>query len=199
MKLLRILSCAFAAALWLGATGTAVAAPFDIDCGSATDVDTDPATVVTCNVAQAGTITDLNILLNIDDTVGNPYATDLDITLIHVATGTSVDVYLGTGVNAPQSIMDATFDDEAAATVPGSGNIIGTFFSAQLLSAFDGLELSGQWDLRITDTTQWTDEGIDLMEWRLEGVVVPEPGLALLLGFVAVALARPPRLPAAVA
>ncbi len=181
MKTVRILACAVCAIGWLAAAGSANAAPFDIGCPGATDVDTNPATVVVCNIAISGTITDLNVTLVIDDLAAAQYATDLQISLIHVATSISVAVFLGSEVINPQSMMDAIFDDSAVAAPPGSGDIIGAFLPAELLSAFNGLELSGAWNLEILDASAYPDEGIDLLEWRLTGSAVPEPGSALLL------------------
>ncbi len=176
------------AILTLG-SGQAMAAPFDLSCGGANDVDTNPATIVGCNIAETGTITDLNVYLNIDDTSANPYATDLEITLVHVGSGISVQVYMGPGVAFPTSMMDATFDDSAAGAPPGSGNIVGTFLPDQSLSAFNGLELSGDWELQILDGTTYLNEGIDLVDWRLVGTQVPEPGTGVLLAFGLVGLA----------
>ncbi len=177
----RALSCAALAAFWLSAASPVAAAPFDINCGGATNVDTNPATIVTCSVGEIGTITDLNVVLNIDEATANAYATDLQINLVHLATATSVAVYVGSEVINPQSVMDATFDDAAASAPPGSGDIIGTFLSSGLLSAFNGLSLAGDWNLEILDASAYPNEGIDLIEWRLVGAHVPEPGSAALL------------------
>lgn len=181
MKIVRSLSCAVCVIWWLGAAGSSSAAPFDVGCPGATDVDTDPATVVTCNIAVTGTITDLNVTLVIDDLAAAQYATDLQIFLVHVATSISVAVFLGSEVINPQSLMDAIFDDSAVAAPPGSGDIIGTYLPAELLSTFNGLELSGAWNLEILDASAYPDEGIDLLEWRLTGSYIPEPGGGLLL------------------
>jgi hypothetical protein len=76
-------------------SGTASANSFDIDCGGQNDVDTDPATIVGCNVATVGFIEDLNIDLHFENLSGGEYATDLQITLIHISTGTSAVIYAG--------------------------------------------------------------------------------------------------------
>jgi hypothetical protein len=182
-----------AAAVSLASSSATHAAAFDVDCGGATNVDTNTPTVVGCSAAVSGTITDLNVVLNIDDASANPYATDLQITLVHVASGTTVNVYVGSEVANPTSIMDATFDDAAAGAPPGSGDIIGTFQAAQLLAAFNGLELSGSWVLQILDASPYPNEGIDLLSWHLNGTIVPEPGPVLLmtLGLLGLGIAGP--------
>jgi hypothetical protein len=182
---------ALAAILFLTTAGMAAAAPFDVDCGGAANVDTNPATVVACNVVVTGAISDLNVFLNIDDATNNPYATDLQISLVHVLSGTTVNVYIGSEVVNPTSVMNATFDDAASAAPPGSGDIIGTFQSAQLLAAFNGLELSGAWQLRILDASAFPNENIDLFSWQLNGTVVPEPGTTVLMALGMMILAAP--------
>lgn len=189
---LRRLTCALsvivlAASLLVG--GQAAAAPFDINCGGANNVDTNPATIVGCNVTATGTITDLDVYLNIDDATNDPYATDLQISLIHVSSGTSVALYIGPEVVNPTSMMDATFDDLTGVAPPASGDIIGTFLPAESLAAFNGLELSGDWQLQILDDFTFPNEGIDLVEWRLIGTEVPEPGTGVLLAIGLVGLA----------
>jgi hypothetical protein len=93
--------------------------------------------------------------------------------------------------------MDATFDDGAAALAPTSGNVVGTFLPVDALSAFDGLELSGDWTLSLHDLTFWTDEGLDLVSWGLVGDQVPEPSTALLLAAGLLAVAAAARRPGA--
>lgn len=179
MRTTQILSCLAAAVFWLGAPGTANAG-FTASCGGATDVDNATVTAIGCTVADSGIITDLNVALRIDDLVADPYATDLQIVLTHVASGTSVPIYLGTGVFFPQSRMDATFDDSAAGPAPGSGDILGVVLPASSLATFNGLELSGDWLLEILDISAFPGEGIDLIEWSFSGVT-PEPKTSILL------------------
>ena len=188
MKTTHFLSCLLVAAIWLGAAGNAGAA-FSVNCGGATNVDTNPMTALGCSVGAAGILVDLNVALEINDLAANPYATDLQIILTHVASATSVAIYLGPGVFGPVSMMDAMFDDAAAATAPGSGNIIGTFLPNESLSAFNGLELSGDWTLEITDISAFPDEGIDLIGWRLTGIHTPEPSSLALVAFGLLGLA----------
>jgi subtilisin-like proprotein convertase family protein len=47
---------------------------------AAADVDTNPATIVTLNVADFGTITDLSLTVDLNDF---PYSTDVDLFLFH--------------------------------------------------------------------------------------------------------------------
>ncbi|MDP6977216.1 MAG: PEP-CTERM sorting domain-containing protein [Myxococcota bacterium] len=189
----------FIALLSIFGSGQAAAAPFDFGCGSADDIDTNPATIVGCNVTETGTISDLNVYLNIDDfsATDDPYATDLQLSLVHVASMTTVRLYVGPEIWNPRSMMDATFDDDTGARVPGSGNIIGTFLAADNLSAFNGLELSGAWKLHVLDDWTFPNEGIDLIDWRLQGTHVPEPGTGVLLavGLALLSNRKPPAAP----
>lgn len=162
-------------------TDSALAVPFDIDCGGQADIDTNPATLVACSAGPVGAITDLTVVLEIDDPAGFPYVSDLEIILIDDSTGISVVLYTGAQPGTPEAFMDATFDDAAAALAPTSGNVIGTYLPVDALSAFDGVELSGGWTLSLQDLTSWTDEGLDLISWRLVGDHLPEPSTALLL------------------
>ena len=170
--------------------GTAFADSFDIDCGGQDDVDTDPAMIVACNVGTVGFIDDLNIDLHIENLSGGEYATDLQITLIHISTGTSAVIYAGPEVLGPNSFMNASFDDSAEALPSAlTGDVIGIFLPEETLSAFFGHELSGVWNLSILDTV-FPGEGIDLIDWSMRGNHVPELGSGLLLGFGLFALSR---------
>lgn len=173
-----LLAAATISALWIAQGAAAV--PFNLVCPAQNDVDTDPATVVTCISATSGGIQDLNVQLNIDENPGTPYVSDLTITLTHVATGTTVTLYVGDQVFNPAGMMDVTLDDAAAAAVPTTGDAIGTFQPTGLLADFNGLDLAGQWDLTIEDTF-FPGEGLDLLSWSLVGQVVPEPGTGVLL------------------
>jgi hypothetical protein len=186
MRTTQFLSCLVVAVGWLGAAGSA-SAGFTASCGGATDVDNATVTAIGCSVAASGLITDLNVALEIDDLAANPYATDLQIVLTHVSSGTSVAIYLGTGVFFPQSRMDAIFDDSAAGPVPDAGDILGVVPPSASLATFNGLELSGDWVLEILDISAFPGDGIDLIQWGFSGTT-PEPQtsnlvIAGLLGF----------------
>jgi hypothetical protein len=162
-------------------TDSALAVPFDIDCGGQVDIDTNPPTLVACSAGAVGAITDLTVLLEIDDPAGFPYVSDLEIILIDDSTGISVVLYSGSQAAAPEAYMNATFDDAAAALAPTSGDVIGSYLPVDALSAFDGVELSGDWTLSLQDLSSWPDEGLDLISWRLVGDHLPEPSTAILL------------------
>jgi hypothetical protein len=176
----QICSCLVTAVAWLALAGNASAA-FTASCGGATDVDNATVTAIGCSVAEAGIIIDLNVALEIDDLATDPYATDLQIVLTHVSSSTSVAIYLGTGAFFPLSRMDAMFDDSAAASPPGSGDILGLVLPAAPLAAFNGLELSGDWVLEILDISAFPGDGIDLVDWSFSGTLTPEPNTSMLV------------------
>jgi subtilisin-like proprotein convertase family protein len=153
---------------------------FNVAGSSQNDVDTNPATIINLNVPTTGTITDLNLSINLS----TPYADDIDISLIHGAT--NVLVYDGVG-DTLASFINATFDDEAVSNHPVNGTVDGTFKPSNALSAFDGQELSGVWQLSLQDTI-FADDGTDLVSWSIQGeantAAVPfefSPTLGLLL------------------
>lgn len=181
MKTIKILLASLALVSVFGPASVASAVPFNIGCVGALNIDTSPATVVNCNVATVGFITDLDFYLEINDPDAAAYARDLQISLTHVATGTSVSIFVGLEPDLI-AMIDGTFDDEALIGPAATGDILGDVQSLELLSAFNGLELSGTWRLTILDESAWQNEGIDLLQFRLQGNQVPEPGTGALLG-----------------
>lgn len=120
-----------------------------------------------------GTITDLNVELDIT----HSFDGDLDIFLTHDDTGTTIllsDQNGDDGVN----YTDTVFDDEAGTAISaGAPPFTGSFVPDELLSAFDGEALAGDWTLTIVDR-QLHDFGT-LNSWAL--VFVPPgttPGLS---------------------
>ena len=191
-KLTRCLGAAALIALLANLqTEGALALPFNTACGGQNDIDTAVPTLVTCSVATVGLISDLTVYLEIDDPVGVPYVSDLEIILTDDSTGISVVLYTGALVAFPSAYMDATFDDAAAALAPTSGNVVGTYLPVDALSAFDGQELSGDWTLSLQDLSFWPGEGLDLISWGLVGQYAPDPSTAVLLatGLFGLALA----------
>jgi subtilisin-like proprotein convertase family protein len=117
--------------------------------------------------ANAGIIRDLDLRLSITHT-HNP---DLDVTLTHLASGISVVLF----TDIPATSADGIFvilNDESGEGIENSSAASGTpvtgsfnLEGAALLSAFDGLDASGEWRLTITD-----DAGGDtgtLLGWSL--------------------------------
>jgi hypothetical protein len=129
------------------------------------------------NVVDPGIVTDLNLSVHI----GMPYADDVSIFLANGAT--VVQVYTGVG-DTEESVINATFDDEALSDYPVNGSAIGTFRpSPEALSAFNGMPLAGTWELRLWDLVL-ADDGTPLLSWSIsgetDGEVIPEPSTLVL-------------------
>ena len=112
-------------------------------------------------ISQTGTITDIN-LINLS--IAHTYTGDLEIILESPA-GTRVvliDNICGSNDN-----IDIEIDDEAAtATIPCPATDGNTYIGANLLSAFNGEEMSGTWILEIQDG--FNGDGGSLNTWGLE-------------------------------
>src|SRR5205807_124554 len=104
--------------------------------------------------ASAGIIRRLSIELSIFHT----FDADLDITLTHVPSGTSVVLFTDVGNNDDGFIIqlrDGFTDIGTVADSPTDQVVSGTFKpeGTASLSAFKGLDASGEWRLIITDDT----------------------------------------------
>ena len=103
--------------------------------------------------ASAGKITDLDVALSIQHTWND----DLDITLTHMATGTSVVLWTDCGSNDDGFIVLLTDGgaDICTATAPVDGAAITGIFGPEgtALASFNGEDASGLWRLTITDDT----------------------------------------------
>ena len=154
------------------------AVPFSESGPAQNGIDTDPSTIVSFTATQTGLITDLNLEIGIT----TPYADDVDIFLRHL--GVTVHVYDAIG-DTESSFIDAIFDDEAGSSYPANGTVDGTYQPApDALSSFDGLQLSGLWELILEDTIE-PDDGTNLSDWRIFGTVAvaaPEPPTLALMG-----------------
>jgi hypothetical protein len=128
----------------------------------------------------AGTITDLNVGLNILHT----FASDLIVSLISPE-GTEVMLFTNIGASG-EHFFSTTLDDEAATDIAvEAAPFSGRFRPEQLLSLFDGENPNGTWTLRIIDDAagdvgtllNWTlcfeqtlDVFVDTQGPRIEGV-----------------------------
>lgn len=130
-----------------------------------------PTVNSTLNVATAGVISDVNLIMNLTHT----YVGDLTATLISPA-GTQV-VLFNSACDDTNNV-NATFDDAGIAVVCSNNPAIaGTVQAAQLLSAFNGENAAGNWILRIKDN--YTGDGGSLVGWSLNLCAVgPALGVA---------------------
>jgi subtilisin-like proprotein convertase family protein len=122
-------------------------------------------------VPASATIADLDVNVN----MAHAWVGDLSMVLTHQNTGTAVTIIDRPGVPAStygcsgDNIL-ATLDDEAAAPVEnqcsGTPTISGTFTPNNALSAFDGENSSGTWQLSVTDNFTSADAGT-LNAWSI--------------------------------
>ncbi|MCF6349740.1 MAG: proprotein convertase P-domain-containing protein [Flavobacteriaceae bacterium] len=119
----------------------------------------DPVDVITVP-ADAGNITDLNVIIDITHT----WTSDLEITLTSPA-GTVVDLFFNKC--AARRDINIMFDDEGASLICGSllFPVIGVFVPDNPLSAFDGEPFEGDWTLTVVDSAN-DDDGV-LNTWCL--------------------------------
>jgi subtilisin-like proprotein convertase family protein len=114
----------------------------------------DAATIVTPIFvpAGAGFVREVEVFLAIQHT----FDADLDVTLTHVPSGTSVVLF--TDVGGTDEGMVVRLDDDSATDIgmadnPTDGTIFGTFNpeGSAALGAFQDFDASGEWRLTITD------------------------------------------------
>lgn len=158
--------------------------------GGAENIDTESETFITENIGDTGTILDVNVFLSVDgdgDGDGDEvYADNLDIWLSH---GDEKIILISASGDSDEAYIYALLDDEATDTLPDGGAIDGIFMPVEALSAFDGMNLFGDWTLSFQDSTPFPGDGTSLIQWSLiidyedgfEGV--PEPTPLALLGF----------------
>jgi subtilisin-like proprotein convertase family protein len=133
----------------------------------------DVATITSSIFVPAGTgrITDLDVSINLF----HSFDGDLDVTLTHVATGTTVTLFQDVGGTNEGFIIrlndEAGTDITTASNPKVDGPITGTFNpgGAALLSLFEGENLAGEWRLTITDDSAG-DTGT-LFSWALHASV----------------------------
>jgi subtilisin-like proprotein convertase family protein len=118
----------------------------------------------TINIPTTGALCDVNIGVNLTHT----WDDDLTITIAHA--GTSVVLVANRGAGG-DNFTGTIFDDQATAAISsGTPPFTGSFRPQQALAAFNGLSLSGNWVLTITDASD-PDVGT-LLNWYVEYRVV---------------------------
>jgi hypothetical protein len=133
-------------AFTLALATSASAGPFLYNGPAASGVDTNPATLVNLNVPDFGTI--INLSLTFDVSGGCPR--DSNYSLFHNAT-----------------LVVASPSDGGVCGANPSGTYV--------LSAFNGQQLNGQWQLQIQDVSPFPGEGNVLNSWSISGNVTPAP------------------------
>lgn len=164
---------------WLALTApAALATPFFFAGPPASNIDNETPTIVSFVFPGFGSIARLNLSIQTDVNYGD----DLTIFLYH--SGTQVEIYRGVGDTA-ESEINATFSDFAAVPYPPNGSVLGTVRPFQPLGAFNGRELHGVWELRISDPIVSGDE-TNLLSWSISGEAnlapTPEPAALSLVG-----------------
>lgn len=127
-------------------------------------------------MADAGSISDLNVSVEIT----HSYVGDIQVSLTHVATGSEVILIDRPGIpiidnfGCAEDDISVTLDDEALANVEDQCAspiaISGSFSPNNALSGFDGLELQGNWELKVTDGLN-QDQGA-FISWCIDSTVV---------------------------
>jgi subtilisin-like proprotein convertase family protein len=111
--------------------------------GAAIPDNSSSGIIGTINVPESGELVDLDVCVN----ANHPRPDDLQLRLKHVSTGTEVVLFDGTTCGLPN--VRLYFNDEA-----GTSNICpldGTVGPDDPLSAFDGENVNGTWELTFAD------------------------------------------------
>lgn len=177
--------CAVAALFAIGLAGAA-ATPLTLTSSDTPvaipDLDTGSSTI---SVAAYGAVLDIDALLDIT----HSYDADLVLTLSHG--GTSVILSNRNGGSGGADYSGTLFDDGAYKAIDAGdayAPYTGAFRPQELLSAFNGMEVHGDWTLTAADM-EVGDSGM-INGWSLMADValagnpaeVPEPGSLALLG-----------------
>jgi subtilisin-like proprotein convertase family protein len=101
------------------------------------------------NVATPGRVMHLRVTIN---NIAHTYDGDLQIELI-APDGTDVVLVAPNSQNSGQNFTGTIFDDAATQQIaPGGAPYTGSYQPAQRLSAFNGIQQQGTWQLKVTDT-----------------------------------------------
>ncbi len=116
--------------------------------------------VSTLAVPVAFTVTDLNVRLNIT----HPWDEDLDVFLIG-PDGTRVELFTDDGSDG-ENFTNTVLDDQAGKSITlGTAPFNGSFKPEGLLSAFNGKNPKGTWQLEVTDDEELLDGTLN--SWSL--------------------------------
>ncbi|MGQ9454477.1 MAG: proprotein convertase P-domain-containing protein [Armatimonadota bacterium] len=108
------------------------------------DVNGAVSTIDLSNIS--GTVTDVDVKLNIT----HGYVSDISAYLI-APDGTQVVLFQNVG-GSGLGFVNTVLDDEAGVSIAsGRAPFTGSFKPVELLSAFDGKKISGQWQLKVVD------------------------------------------------
>jgi subtilisin-like proprotein convertase family protein len=102
--------------------------------------------LVPINISDSGTITDVNVTININHT----WDADLDIYLVH-PDGTTVELSTDNG-SSGDNYINTTFDDSASTPITnGTPPFTGTFRPEGSLATLNGKNINGVWNLLVKD------------------------------------------------
>src|SRR5262249_49115559 len=144
--------------------------------GHGNEVIAGPTNLLTLDSTLTGSILDLDLKLQLKALVDIQFPPGLsvdalDVVLKHGAT--TALVFDGQSDAALRSV-DVVLDDEAALPFPTHNGdlqtITGNYRPPTLLSAFDGLDASGEWRLEISGSPN-SLERVAIPEWRLQVLV----------------------------
>jgi hypothetical protein len=183
-----------ATAIMITAGSAANATPFSMLGGALNPIDNLTPTTVTIIGAGSDLITDLNIFINLEDSAASlvgPNTLWNDMTMALEHNGTTV--VLNQGDVLKDGLFIVTFDDAALTNISAVvddavGSLRPDDAVGDLLSAFNGHSLAGNWNLTFTDVTGAFFGETALIHWNISGdavaptTAVPEPGTLALFG-----------------
>jgi subtilisin-like proprotein convertase family protein len=140
----------------------------------------------TINIAQHGLIDDINILIN---NLTHGWDEDLILSITH--SGTTAILSFRNGGSGGADYLNTVFDDEAGIQITSGiayAPYSGSFIPEELLSAFDGMDIFGDWVLTVTDMEAGDSGAINSWGIKATSTKVPEPSSIMLLSLGLLAL-----------